>query len=123
MRISKYSSSRRFASDLLQFCLQLQEQFCNKTFPGEKNTYRKLRKQIPADVYFQAILKWAKSEGLENAFLLKKWRKKLYYLDRNFSISSWIFPTERLVPAKLFACDIACKTLAFVTKSSGICLF
>jgi hypothetical protein len=33
---SKYSSSRRFASDLLQFCLQIQEQFCNKTFPGEK---------------------------------------------------------------------------------------
>ena len=44
-------------------------------FPGEKNTYRELRKQIPADVYFQAILKWAKSEGQECAFLLKKWRK------------------------------------------------
>ena len=44
-------------------------------FPGEKNTYRKLRGQIPADVYFQTILKWVKSEGLENAFLLKKWRK------------------------------------------------
>ena len=75
MRISKYSSSRRFASDLLQFCLQLQEQFCNKMFPGEKNNYRKLRKQIPADVYFPAILKWAKSEGQQRAFLLKKWRK------------------------------------------------
>ena len=44
-------------------------------FPGEKNTYRKLRTQIPADVYFQAILKWAKSEGQQRAFLLKKWRK------------------------------------------------
>ena len=44
-------------------------------FPGDKNTYRKLRKQIPADVYFQAILKWAKSEGQQRAFLLKKWRK------------------------------------------------
>jgi hypothetical protein len=76
MRISKYSSSRRFASDLLQFCLQLQEQFCNKMFPGEKNNYRKLRKQIPADVYCQAILKWAKSEGLENAFLLKMAEKR-----------------------------------------------
>ena len=72
---SKYNLNRRFASGLLQFCLQLQEQFCNKMFPGEKNTYRKLRGQIPADVYFQTILKWVKSEGLENAFLLKKWRK------------------------------------------------
>ena len=56
-------------------CLQLQEQFCNKMFPGEKNTYRKLRKQIPADVYFPAIFKWVKSEGQQRAFLLKKWRK------------------------------------------------
>ena len=76
MRISKYSSSRRFASDLLQFCLQLQEQFCNKMFPGEKNTYRKLRKQIPADVYYLTGIKWAKSEGLENAFLLKMAEKR-----------------------------------------------
>ena len=45
-------------------------------FPGEKNTYRKLRKQIPADVYFPAIFKWAKSEGLENAFLLKMAEKR-----------------------------------------------
>ena len=44
-------------------------------FPGEKNNYRKLRKQIPADVYFQTILKWAKSEGQQRAFLLKKWQK------------------------------------------------
>ena len=44
--------------------------------PREKNTYRKLRKQIPADVYFQTILKWAKSEGLENAFLLKMAEKR-----------------------------------------------
>ena len=44
-------------------------------FPGEKNTYRKLRGQIPADVYFPAILKWAKSEVQQRAFLLKKWRK------------------------------------------------
>ena len=72
---SKYNLNRRFASVLLQFCLQLQEQFCNKMFPGEKNTYRKLRGQIPADVYFPAILKWAKSEGQQRAFLLKKWRK------------------------------------------------
>ena len=72
---SKYNLNRRFASVLLQFCLQTQEQFCNKMFPGEKNTYRKLRKQIPADVYFQAILKWAKYEGQQRAFLLKKWRK------------------------------------------------
>ena len=74
-RISKYNLNRRFASVLLQFCLQLQEQFCNKMFPGEKNTYRKLRKQIPADVYFQTILKGAKSEGQQRAFLFKKWRK------------------------------------------------
>ena len=53
---SKYNLNRRFASDLLQFCLQLQEQFCNKMFPGEKNTYRKLRGRIPEDVYFSAIL-------------------------------------------------------------------
>lgn len=37
--------------------------------PGEKNTYRELREQIPADVYFSAILKWAKSEEQERMFL------------------------------------------------------
>ena len=76
MRISKYNLNRRFASVLLQFCLQLQKQFCNKTFPGEKNTYRELQRRISADVYFSAILKWAKSEGLENAFLLKMAEKR-----------------------------------------------
>ena len=44
-------------------------------FPGEKNTYRKLRGRIPEDVYFSAILNVAKSEGQQRAFLLKKLRK------------------------------------------------
>ena len=33
------------------------------------------RSRMRAYVYFPAIFKWAKSEGQEKAFLLKKWRK------------------------------------------------
>jgi hypothetical protein len=76
MRISKYNLNRRFASVLLQFCLQLQEQFCNKMFPGEKNTYRELPGTDSGRCIFPAILKWAKSEGQQRAFLLKMAEKR-----------------------------------------------
>ena len=66
-RITTYNAPGRFASVLLQFCLRIQKQFWNKTIPGNKNTYRGLRRRIPEDVYFQAILKWAKSEGQQRA--------------------------------------------------------
>ena len=40
-----------------------------------KTSYWNLRRRIGALVSFMTELKWAKSEGQESAFLLKKWRK------------------------------------------------
>ena len=66
------------------FVCSFKNNFVIKRFRKRKNTYRKLRKQIPADVYFPAIFKWAKSEGLENAFLLKMAEKRYIIWIGNF---------------------------------------
>ena len=57
------------------FVCRFKNNFVIKRFRVVKILAENFRGRIPADVYFPAILKWAKREGQERAFLLKKWRK------------------------------------------------